>query len=274
MSINPKWTVIALLLGGILCPQFALGEDIVETHRDAAIRGRVSIVIDDLGYSLAPAKALLALPFDVTLAVIPFTPYGEQLANLATTENKEVMLHTPMEPMNQDRWEQGLHAGMSREETIATINAMLRNIPNALGINNHGGSKLTQDRKRMDWIMLELRRHGLYFVDSRTIASSVAIDSALEAQIEHKSRDIFLDNERDTAAIQRQFEKLRDLALEKGEALAIGHPYPETLSVLPHALFSLRRQGIEVISVSKLIEKHSHFPILLTSSQEDSNASM
>ncbi len=215
---------------------------------------RISIIIDDLGYQYAPAKTLIDLPYALTLAIIPFTPYSSAIANLAQSKHKEVMLHAPMEALGPDQWEKGLTSSMNENETVITLESMLKNVPYAEGVNNHGGSKLTQNREHMDRLMSFLASKELYFIDSRTIASTVAASSAESAGIAFSERDVFLDNVKSVDLIRIQIEKLRVLALKQGHAIGIGHPYPETLESLAEELPKLQQYGIQIVNISELIQ--------------------
>ncbi len=227
----------------------------MESFPEAALRAKISIIIDDLGYGYKPALGFTDLPHPITLAIIPFTPYGSDIAALAKNHQKEVMLHAPMETMGRKKWEEGLTVEMDEIETFSTINDMLSDIPHVQGVNNHGGSRLTQDKDRMSWIMTFLAERKLYFVDSRTIASSIAEEAAREAQIAYSARDVFLDNEKSPERIREQMKKLRTIALEQGRAIGIGHPYAETLEILTEELPLLNEQEIKLVKVSELLHK-------------------
>ncbi|MFT5083268.1 MAG: polysaccharide deacetylase 2 family uncharacterized protein YibQ [Lentisphaeria bacterium] len=227
----------------------------------------VSIIIDDLGYAFTPAEQLLAMPYDLTLAIIPFTPYGARIANLANLNQREVMLHAPMETLGARKWEDGLTSDMIEESFTQRLLEMLLDIPHVAGINNHGGSRLTQETDKMDWTMTVLAQKQLYFVDSRTTAASVTLGAALKADVRFSKRDIFLDNDKSLTAILSQIDKLRAIAHETGSAIAIGHPYPTTLQALSITLPLLERDGIKVVKVSHLMRQASQFPpILMTQS--------
>ncbi len=243
------------LLALLLSTAGAQAEDIAETIPASIVRGKVSIIIDDLGYKLSPGKHLATLPYPLTLAIIPFTPYGSDIAQLAAEQNKEVMLHAPMEPLNAGRWEAGLTARMDAIEILATVEGMLNDIPHVKGVNNHGGSRFTQDRERMSAVMAVLASRHLYFIDSRTIASSLAAEAADGANIPYSERDVFLDNEKSAASIRQQLVKLRDIALSDGQAIGIGHPYPETFRALLEELPYFTQQGIAVVSASELVSQ-------------------
>ena len=102
----------------------------------------------------------------------------------------------------------------------------------------------------MGWVMSELDRRGLYFIDSRTSASTVAAAKAQSYALPHMRRDIFLDNERNHDAIRRQLEKLLSKAHRQGVAVGIGHPYGETIEVLAEVLPTLELRGVKLSLIS------------------------
>ena len=213
----------------------------------------VAIVIDDIGYQRQEGERTLALPAKLTVAVLPFTPFAKSLAKQAPAAGKEVMLHAPMEPKKLSYWGDGLKASMPEQALRESFNSMINDIPNLVGINNHMGSGLTENAEIMAWLMAELPARGLYFIDSRTTAASAAYDAAKKLGIPTYERDIFLDHSRKPKDISRQLDKLVQTAQKNGMALGIGHPYPETLQVLEQRLPQLHAQGIELVTVSELL---------------------
>jgi len=225
-----------------------------ETESLPAISARVAIIIDDIGYSLKQGLRSARFPAPLTLAVLPHTPNGLALAELGFEEGKTIMLHAPMSNLQQSQLDPGgLTADMAQDEFIRTLRNNIEAIPHIAGINNHMGSYLTQLSEPMGWLMTELKRQQLFFVDSRTSAESQAWEVAQQHGLSSHKRDIFLDHERDSDAIEKQFQRLIQLAKRRGTALAIGHPYPETLAVLERQIPQLRRQGIELVSIERLL---------------------
>ncbi len=147
----------------------------------------------------------------------------------------------------------GLTERQSEEEFRATLGAALEQLPHVKGINNHMGSDLTQRELQMQWVMEELRERDLYFIDSRTSALTVAARSAARHAVPHLSRKVFLDNERDSAAIDRAFRRLLREVEKEGLAVGIGHPYPETIDYLRIALPRLACRGISLALVSEAL---------------------
>jgi len=220
-------------------------------------RATIGLIIDDLGDRLEDGRRVVSLPGAVTCAILPQTTYSQRLAVLAHAAGKEVMLHQPMQAVNgKAMGPGGMSMAMSRNELARTLEANLASVPYAHGVNNHMGSLLTQHPGDMAWFMEALRAHGgLYFVDSVTSSQSVARRIAAEYRIPNLRRNIFLDHERDPQMILHQFVRLIEEAHTVGSALAIAHPYPETLAFLQRVLPHLAGFGVELVPVSELITR-------------------
>ncbi len=217
----------------------------------------IAIIIDDLGNDLQNGKRTLALAGPVTGAILPHTKFGRRLANEAHEKNKEVLLHQPMESIgHEDPGPGKLVSGMPDLEITLTLKNNLKTVPFAIGINNHMGSLLTQKSREMATVMAMLQKSDkLVFVDSLTTPKSLATDVAARFKIPYIRRDVFLDNDRNATFIDNQFDKLLRIAKKRGVALAIGHPYNETLTILENRLPTLAAKGIELIPVSSLLKK-------------------
>ncbi len=228
-----------------------------DNGRNDIQRPAISIIIDDLGYLKKRDTRAIQLPGSVTFAFLPHTPHAFELATLAHELNKEVMMHLPMESMEHEKLGSGgLTLDMSHEELAAQLKSNIESVPHIVGINNHMGSLLTQHPGHMLWLMQELRkRDDLYFVDSYTTKTSVAQKIASENWVPNLRRDVFLDNDRDPAKIRKHFRRLIKKARDTGIALGIGHPYPETMAVLEEELPKLGNKGIQLLPVSKLLNR-------------------
>lgn len=246
--------VSACLLGALAAPGMAAGP---AANGTAAASAVVGLIIDDLGDRLADGRRAIALPGAVTYAILPQTTYSRRLAGLAHAVGKEVMLHQPMQAINgKPMGPGGFDLDMSRRELLQTLAANLASVPHARGVNNHMGSLLTRHPGHMAWLMEGLREHGgLYFVDSTTTSQTVARRIAIEYTLPNARRNVFLDHLREPRMILRQFVRLVEQARTTGAALAIGHPYPETLAVLEQVLPHLDEFGIELVPVSELISR-------------------
>lgn len=215
---------------------------------------RLAIIIDDIGYNKAQSERAARLNGKFTLAVLPFTPHGLSSAQLAHKSGKELMLHLPMSALkNQYLGKGGLVSGMEKATFLNIIRQDLASIPHIKGVNNHMGSRLTQEAEPMQWLMTELRPRGLYFVDSRTSAQTKAFDIAKSHQVPSLKRDVFLDDNNDASTIEAELKRAIKLARERGAAVAIGHPYPATLDVLERIEPLLQKQGVKLVYASQLV---------------------
>ncbi|MBC3479387.1 divergent polysaccharide deacetylase family protein [Pseudomonas sp. SWRI59] len=215
----------------------------------------MSIIIDDLGQSSERDHRTLALPGPVTMAIMPDTPHATDFARQAHKAGKTVILHMPMDPATGPyAW----HPGLPLPELASRLDAALAKVPYAAGINNHMGSRMTAQRDPMTWLMGELQRRHLFFVDSRTSAATVAAAQAQAVGLAHVSRDVFLDDERSVEAIDRQLRQGVELARRQGSAVLIGHPYPQTLQVLERELPRLKAEGIVLIGLTQMIAERGN----------------
>ena len=213
----------------------------------------IAIIIDDMGHNLHEGKRLANLDQPLTLAFLPYRRHTDTLARLAHSREKEIMLHAPMaNTRNFGLGAGGLTSQMDEQSLTTTLRRALQSIPYVRGVNNHMGSLLTQQLRPMDWVMKELYRYPVYFVDSRTIASSVAGDVAAAYQVPTLTRDVFLDHEQTEEFVDKQFRELIRRAEENGSAVGIGHPHTVTVDYLEKHLPLLDEQGIAVATVSGL----------------------
>jgi len=217
----------------------------------------ISIIIDDLGNQWSSGQRALDISEQLTFAILPHTPYSVRLATRAHEHGQEVMLHLPMASIHHRRPGPGaVNVNMSHQAFLAQVDSDLAAVPYISGVNNHMGSQVTPSTRHMDWLMQDLEhRGGLFFVDSMTTASSVAMFVARENGLPTVKRDVFLDNDRDPEAIHQQFQRLLRLSRQRGWAVAIGHPYPETLSLLEAELPKLEGTGVRLVPVSRLIHQ-------------------
>ncbi|MCW8908759.1 MAG: divergent polysaccharide deacetylase family protein [Sedimenticola sp.] len=215
----------------------------------------ITVIIDDMGNHGGWGEAALRIPGPVTYAFLPHTPHAVRLARAAHADGKEVMLHLPMQSHEGNRLGPGsLTLHMTEQAFQRTLDDNLAAVPHVQGINNHMGSLLTRHPGAMAWLMQGIGRHGpLYFVDSRTTLATVGEQVATEYQVPNARRDVFLDNNRDPAAIEHQFRQLVRQARRKGYAIGIGHPYPETSQVLTEQLSRLEALGVRLIPASEMI---------------------
>ena len=215
--------------------------------------GKIAIIIDDMGYN-RHNQSFSKLPNPITFAILPFTPYSQKIANSAHQQNREVILHIPMQAQSHNHLlgKGALMEQMTKQYFQHVLSHGLADIPYAIGVNNHMGSKLTEEIIPMQWTMELLSKRGLFFVDSLTTAHSVAQSSAVSAGLPSLRRHIFLDNIRTSAAMDKQFQQAIEHSLKAPYAILIGHPYPETLQYLSQRL-GAPNKDFQLVKLSQLI---------------------
>jgi polysaccharide deacetylase 2 family uncharacterized protein YibQ len=225
------------------------------TDTGPAGQGRLAILLDDLGNDRGAAEAIFALHVPITLAVLPYHPHSREIAEEARKHGCEVMLHLPMQSVaNETPEQEELKPGLSRQEVENMVTKMLDAVPEADGVNNHQGSEATSNSALMDELMPVLKDAGVFYVDSRTTAATVAFDAAKRSSIKTAFRNVpFLDDVQNKEAIRKQLQIAMRAAKEKGEALAIGHPHSVTLDALREMLPEAKRQGVRLVLVSAVV---------------------
>ncbi len=217
---------------------------------------RVAIVIDDLGDSLEIGKKVVALEPAVTVAVIPFRSASAAVAAAAVAGGREVILHLPLEPeraAEMDGARGFLRTAMEPAHMEDQLERDLRAVPYIVGVNGHMGSRFTSDPRAMRTLLGALRERGLFFLDSKTSAESVAAEIAATLQVPFAERNVFLDHDPTPAAVTKALALAVRVAREAGHAIAIGHPHAVTLAALANWLPEAARQGIEVVPLSTLV---------------------
>ncbi len=223
---------------------------------------QVAIIMDDMGRGTHVAERLLSLPHPVTFSILPGEVHALQVARMGHEGGREIMLHVPMEPQGYPAVNPGDDALLLRyndAEIRQRFITLLGKLPHVIGANNHMGSRFTEDRRAMGVVMEILREKGLFFVDSLTTGRSTATQVAGELRVPYLKRDVFLDNVAEVDAIKAQIEQLVKRAQNRGYAVGLCHPYPETLDALAEALPELTEKGVEVVPVSQLLTRKMNY---------------
>jgi polysaccharide deacetylase 2 family uncharacterized protein YibQ len=221
-------------------------------------RNKVAIIIDDMGNSLDAIEEVSRLGQAITVAVLPYSRLAQETAAIAHQNNLEVILHLPLESLYNfydNNHTQGIiHSGMDADEIIRAVEESLGQVPYIDGVNTHMGSKITSDAELIRIVLVQLKNRGLYFIDSRTTAESVAFDEAQRMEIPSAFRNVFLDSEIEEDFIRSQLIRLFRHAQQNGSAVGICHPSPETLKVLRENLHLVERYGLQTVFASEVVQ--------------------
>jgi polysaccharide deacetylase 2 family uncharacterized protein YibQ len=218
---------------------------------------KVALIVDDMGYNLEAINELCSLGRPLTIAIIPYSPLASEIAAISKQHDLEVILHLPLEAINNSEGNHSkgmITAGMSEDEIISIVEKNLDQVPYIRGVNNHMGSKVTANIQLMNIILGCLKDRNLFFIDSRTTASSVAYNIAQSLNIPSAYRHIFLDGELDESYIKGQLIELFQRAQKNGFALGICHPTKETLKVLKESFHLVDEYGLEPVLASQVVQ--------------------
>ncbi len=208
------------------------------------------------------AQRLAALDVPITFAIWPRASHTAATSELARQKGMEILIHQPMEPLSYPDANPGpgaLFVSMPGPEIQAIVAENIALVPGATGMNNHMGSRFTEDAEGMDLVFQILRQHGLFFLDSATTPRSAVQTVARQMDMPYIRRQIFLDNLAETDAIRHQLEKVEKLALLHGQAIAIGHPHPETVQAIEEWLPTMNGT-VQLVRVGDLLPRSLPLP--------------
>lgn len=221
---------------------------------------RIAIVIDDFGYQMDLALKFFEIPLGLTCSILPRLKYSKQLAELASTYDKEVWLHLPLQPYGYPEINPGpgaLFVDMSAEQLQKVFKRDLKTVPGAKCVDNHMGSKFTEDRGKMTELGEFIKAENLCFLDNQTSPKSVAYEIAQELGIKSARRGLVLDIEegetKDVYSIEEKLQELVQTSIEAGEVIAVGHIRESTYQALATFYPEFARQGIKVVPASELM---------------------
>ncbi len=212
----------------------------------------IAIVIDDLGHTEREFARAMSLGEGITLAFLPYTERVAEFARRARQKGFEILVHMPMEPTDAsvDPGPNALMTGLGEEELKRRLAHNLSRLEGYVGVNNHMGSKFSKNRRAMTVVLNELAARGLLFLDSVTTGSTVGETIATASRMPFAARDVFLDSVAEKGFIESQLRVVEKVARRYGHAVAIGHPYAETMQVLKRWLPDARARGFEFVPIS------------------------
>ncbi|MDH5488752.1 MAG: divergent polysaccharide deacetylase family protein [Rhodospirillaceae bacterium] len=216
----------------------------------------IAIVIDDMGVDTGRSKKIWELPPPLTLSFLTYADNLSSQTSAAKNEGHELMLHISMEPSSKtvDAGPNVLIAGTEENELRNLVEWGMSRFDGYIGVNNHMGSRFTEDESGMRVVLQEVKNKGLMFLDSRTSAKTVGPMVAGALGVPHLERNIFLDNEPSVDSINKQLLEVEALARRRGFAIAIGHPRDGTIEALAKWLPLAKSNGFRVAPLSAILK--------------------
>ena len=220
------------------------------------IKARMAIIIDDIGVrNPESGEKFCALEQCVTLSILPFRPYTKKMTVHARKTGTPYMLHMPMEPKS-DKANPGKGVLLADDEKSVLLEKLRKafvSVSGAGGLNNHMGSKITENVRAMEVVMEFLEDNNLFFIDSKTSQNTTGYPISKKMGVKSAIIDGYLDVENEEAAIEKRLERLAEQALTNGRVLVIGHDRPSTLAVLERKLPELEKRGITFVAAVDLL---------------------
>lgn len=216
----------------------------------------VTIVIDDLGILKGRTRKFIEIDAPLTLSFLPYASQLPELTRFARTKGHELMVHLPMEPKGDS--DPGPHAmltSLTSDEARIRLAFNLSRFEGYVGINNHMGSAYTENSQSVEMLLNYIETRGLLVLDSKTSSGSVLSPLATKKNIANVTRDVFLDNIQETDYILGQLEKVEAMAIRRGQVIAIGHPYSQTIEALNLWLPTLKDKNIVVVPLSQIVKR-------------------
>jgi polysaccharide deacetylase 2 family uncharacterized protein YibQ len=216
---------------------------------------RVALIIDDIGYRKSQAYRFLEMGIPITFSILPRLRNSQLLAHEINREGHEIMLHQPMEPYNSrlDPGPGALYVGDREQKIGKTINDNISDVPFAIGVNNHMGSRFTECQHEITDALKTIKEKDLFFIDSRTSNFSKAYGTARKLHMTTARRNVFLDNSRDESNILQQLHSLSRSARTHGHAIAIGHPHKVTAKAIGDYIKYHKDPDIKLVHISDIL---------------------
>lgn len=257
LSLIALSVLVGLLIWKLTPPRLEEPRHVVRLPMPPIPPPMLAIIIDDGGYNLENIKRILALGKPITYAILPEAPYTGETSLLARQKGNQVLLHLPMEPKegNHAPLERNMiRCSMSPQQIKSIIYKALKQVPEAKGINNHMGSKATENQQVMQALMNVLKKEKLFYIDSYTSLKTVGPILAVQNGVPFARNERFIDQERSASAIKQAIRQAVKKAQKEGKVVIIGHPYEETVPALEEMIPEIERQGIRLVFAAEVVE--------------------
>ena len=221
---------------------------------------KLVFVFDDGGQNLDHLEKFLALPFPVTVAVLPQIAKSVESAKRVRQSGNELMLHQPMQSVDLkiNPGPGAILPSMSEEEIISQLFINISQIGPVAGFNNHEGSAITADAEKMAVVLRFASEEGIYFLDSRTNVETKVPYVASQMGYGYYERNIFLDNIKTEQNALNELKKGLTIANSNGYVIMIGHIWSADFlpAFLQKVYPELVKKGYKFTTVSQCAIKY------------------
>ncbi len=213
---------------------------------------KVALVIGGLGLNAkATRQAIEELPPEVTLSFVPYAEDLQGWIDLARANGHEVLLETPMEPVDYPQNDPGPYTLMAQDpaqETVKRLEWLLSRATGYFGLTNYLGGRFLASDSAMSVFSGALRKRGLAFIDDGSA-------SGRGGGVPRASADRIIDETLDGGSIDQELAGLEQSAQERGKALGSGFAYPITLQEVQRWAATLQSRGFALAPASAVMAK-------------------
>jgi len=247
-------SLLTLTVGAVKTPT-----DLIILRKKRGFKPRtakIAIIVDDLGIkNLDQAKRFCSLEQIVTFSILPYQKNTSEVVELALNTDTPYILHMPMEPKSRKANPGKGAIFTSDDETLIyeKLKRAFKDVKGARGLNNHMGSKATEDIRIMEFVTKYLNENNYFFIDSQTSRNSKGYDVSCRNGVKTAKMSGFIDAVNDKTNIEKRLDELSDFAFEQGSAIIICHNRLNTIEVLEKKLPELHKKGIRFIKVTDLV---------------------
>ena len=232
------------------------GNEVISPPVSEKYIGKLAVIVDDCGYDIKSVRRLTDVGLPFSYAILPYKDFSNDALEVIKNTGNVPMLHLPMEPSNRSAMSEGsrtILTDMKEKDIKAMTKKAIESLPGIMGVNNHQGSKATTDKRVMETVLREVKKNDMFFVDSKTIGTSIARDMAREMGVKTARNDVFLDNSKDIEEIRKQVYKAIELAEKNGSAIAICHARPATVKMWEKYADEFRKSGVKFVHVTEVL---------------------
>jgi len=215
---------------------------------------KIAIVLGGMGLNQElTAKAIKALPGDVSFA---FAPYGENLqvqVNKARAAGHEIMLQLPMEPFGYPATNPGPKTLVIAAGEAANKEALLWHLSRFagyIGASAYMGGNFLADPAALRPVLAELKKRGLYFMEDVPSQKSSAASVGRIVGLPVLATQIVIDANAEAKAIAKALAQLEDEARQSGIAVGTGTGLEVTIEEVREWAKTLNDRGILLIPLS------------------------
>lgn len=212
-------------------------------------RPKVSLVIGGLGLNArATRQAIETLRPEITLSFVVYAEGLQGWIDMARAHGHEVLLETPMEPVDYPDNDPGpytLMADGQPPETVKKLEWILSRATGYFGLTNYLGSRFLSVDGAYNAFASSVKGRGLAFIDDGSAARR-------GGGMARATAERVIDDKLSGPAIDQQLSALESGALQRGQALGSGFAYPVTLEKVASWANEVEQRGYQLAPASAL----------------------